>query len=265
MYQMICSDTDRRRHEEPTDHRRPRPRRRCQRRDRQSHPRRLGVGAPAGRCSAFRRRPARSASTEWVPSKRAREESMPQLSPRLPAAAVAPRTVPADRARRSGRRHARRRDDEIEPVIEFVDRLDPEHIAERLMAPRRRVRRGVRDRGGSSAGRARRSRRSRPGASRSSPTSPISPLQTAPATSAPTTGSSGGPRPGSSPRPPTAPGRVAVFIGNHRYQCQDISDASFRSYVRENASHLTVEDSRPTHEDPKEAHRIVSGLLAEHG
>ena len=28
-------------------------------------------------------------------------------------------------------------------------------------------------------------------------------------------------------------------------------------------SHLTVEDSRPTHEDPKEAHRIVSGLLAE--
>ena len=56
---------------------------------------------------------------------------------------------------------------------------------------------------------------------------------------------------------------MAVFIGNHRYQCQDISDASFRSYVREHASHLTVEDSRPTHEDPKEAHRIVSGLLAE--
>ena len=46
------------------------------------------------------------------------------------------------------------------------------------------------------------------------------------------------------------PGRIAVFIGNHRYQCQDISDASFRSYIRENASHLLVEDSRPTHEDP---------------
>ena len=28
-------------------------------------------------------------------------------------------------------------------------------------------------------------------------------------------------------------------------------------------SHLTIEDSRPTHEDPKEAHRIVSGLLAD--
>ena len=60
-----------------------------------------------------------------------------------------------------------------------------------------------------------------------------------------------------------APGRVAVFIGNHRYQCQDISDASFRSYIRENASHLTVEDSRPTHEDPEEAYRLVSDLLGD--
>jgi len=27
----------------------------------------------------------------------------------------------------------------------------------------------------------------------------------------------------------TDPGRIAVFIGNHRYQCQDVADASFRS------------------------------------
>jgi LacI family transcriptional regulator len=58
------------------------------------------------------------------------------------------------------------------------------------------------------------------------------------------------------------PGRVAVFIGNHRYQCQDISDASFRSYIREHASHLTVDDSRPTHEEPQQAYKIVSELLA---
>lgn len=58
-------------------------------------------------------------------------------------------------------------------------------------------------------------------------------------------------------------GRVAVFIGNHRYQCQDIADASFRSYVREHAPHLTVEDSRPTHEEPAEAYRLTSRLLAE--
>lgn len=41
-----------------------------------------------------------------------------------------------------------------------------------------------------------------------------------------------------------APGRVALFIGNHRYQCQDVSDASFRSYMREHALHLQIDDSQ---------------------
>ncbi|WP_324563323.1 LacI family DNA-binding transcriptional regulator [Amaricoccus sp.] len=59
------------------------------------------------------------------------------------------------------------------------------------------------------------------------------------------------------------PGRVQVLIGNHRYQCQDISEASFRSYMREHAGHLGIEDSLPTHEEPKEAHRLISKLLAE--
>ena len=59
------------------------------------------------------------------------------------------------------------------------------------------------------------------------------------------------------------PGHVAVFIGNHRYQCQDVSEASFRSYIREYADRLTVDDARPTHESPDEAHRLVSGLLTE--
>lgn len=57
------------------------------------------------------------------------------------------------------------------------------------------------------------------------------------------------------------PGRIAVFLGNHRYQCQDVSDASFRSYIREHAPHLTVEDSRPTHEESAEAYRMVKELL----
>lgn len=56
-------------------------------------------------------------------------------------------------------------------------------------------------------------------------------------------------------------GRVAVLLGNHRYQCQDVADASFRSYLREHASRLIVDDSRPTFEEPAEAHRIVSELL----
>ncbi|WP_239495809.1 substrate-binding domain-containing protein [Yoonia maritima] len=59
--------------------------------------------------------------------------------------------------------------------------------------------------------------------------------------------------------PPT--GRIAIFQGNHRYMCQDTADASFRSYVRENAPILVVEDSRPTHEIPDNAYQMVRELL----
>lgn len=59
----------------------------------------------------------------------------------------------------------------------------------------------------------------------------------------------------------SGPGRVAVFLGNHRYQCQDVADASMRSYMREHAPRLTVEDSRPTQEEPDVAFRMVAELL----
>ncbi|SEI01023.1 LacI family transcriptional regulator [Rhizobium tibeticum] len=58
-------------------------------------------------------------------------------------------------------------------------------------------------------------------------------------------------------------GRIAVFIGNHRYQCQDICDASFRSYMREHAPHLQIDDSRPTHEESQQAYQMVRELLAD--
>ncbi|CDM62651.1 MULTISPECIES: LacI family DNA-binding transcriptional regulator [Rhizobium] len=57
-------------------------------------------------------------------------------------------------------------------------------------------------------------------------------------------------------------GRIAVFIGNHRYQCQDICDASFRSYMREHAPDLQIDDSRPTHEESHQAYQMVRELLA---
>lgn len=60
----------------------------------------------------------------------------------------------------------------------------------------------------------------------------------------------------------SGPGRVAVFIGHHRYQCQDVSDASFRSYLREYAPRLSVAESQTTHEEPANAYRMVSDLLA---
>lgn len=56
-------------------------------------------------------------------------------------------------------------------------------------------------------------------------------------------------------------GRIAVFIGNHRYQCQDVADAGFRSYIREFNAELTVDESRPTHEDPNSAYDMVKELL----
>ena len=59
-------------------------------------------------------------------------------------------------------------------------------------------------------------------------------------------------------------GRVAVFIGNHRYQCQDVADAAFRSYIREHAPDLIVGESEPTHEDSNNAYRMVKDLLAKH-
>lgn len=60
-----------------------------------------------------------------------------------------------------------------------------------------------------------------------------------------------------------AEGRIAVLQGNHRYQCQDVADASFRSYLREHAPNLSVTDSRPTHEDSSRAYTLVKDLLEE--
>lgn len=60
------------------------------------------------------------------------------------------------------------------------------------------------------------------------------------------------------------PGRVALFIGNHRYRSQDVNDAAFRSYMREHAPAFTVDDSQLTYEMPENAYRMVKSLLADH-
>ncbi len=59
-------------------------------------------------------------------------------------------------------------------------------------------------------------------------------------------------------------GRVAVYIGNHRYQCQDVADASFRSYMRENAPRLVIAESKPTHENGTLAYELVRDEIKEH-
>ncbi|RBP83821.1 LacI family DNA-binding transcriptional regulator [Marinomonas rhizomae] len=57
---------------------------------------------------------------------------------------------------------------------------------------------------------------------------------------------------------------VVPLIGSHRYQCQDISDSSFRSYIREMAPDVTVLETLLTKEEPDEAYKVVKHALQEH-
>jgi LacI family transcriptional regulator len=59
------------------------------------------------------------------------------------------------------------------------------------------------------------------------------------------------------------PGKVFPFVGSHRYQCQDISDASFRSFMREHAPDFQVSETLLTHEEPDNAYGIVRKLIKE--
>ncbi|WP_176715545.1 LacI family DNA-binding transcriptional regulator [Thioclava sp. SK-1] len=57
------------------------------------------------------------------------------------------------------------------------------------------------------------------------------------------------------------PGKLVIFQGNPRYQCQDVADASFRSYFREIAPEFMIEESQTTHEEPLQAYEITRDLL----
>ncbi|MCB9993560.1 MAG: LacI family DNA-binding transcriptional regulator [Hyphomicrobiaceae bacterium] len=59
-------------------------------------------------------------------------------------------------------------------------------------------------------------------------------------------------------------GTVAAFVGNHRYQCQDIADASFRSYFREKAPQFVVSEAIPTHEDSDVAYKVVKQIAVDY-
>lgn len=57
------------------------------------------------------------------------------------------------------------------------------------------------------------------------------------------------------------PGKVAPLIGSNRYQCQDVADASFRSYLRENAPEFHVTETLLTHEEPESAYAIIRDVI----
>jgi LacI family transcriptional regulator len=56
-------------------------------------------------------------------------------------------------------------------------------------------------------------------------------------------------------------GRVAILVGSHRYLCQDVSEMSFRSYMREHAPRFSVMESVTTFEDPGYAYENTIDLL----
>lgn len=60
------------------------------------------------------------------------------------------------------------------------------------------------------------------------------------------------------------PGKVGLLAGNHRFLCQELSEISFRSYLREHAPQFQVLDTRLTHEDVSQARRVAEALLCDH-
>jgi LacI family transcriptional regulator len=60
------------------------------------------------------------------------------------------------------------------------------------------------------------------------------------------------------------PGKVGLLGGDHRFLCQELSEISFRSYLREHAPHFQVLDTRLTHEDAGQARQVTEALLADH-
>jgi LacI family transcriptional regulator len=56
-------------------------------------------------------------------------------------------------------------------------------------------------------------------------------------------------------------GKVGIFVGNHRYLCQDICEIRFRSYFRERAPEFQVLDGIPTFEDSGYGYQSALDLM----
>lgn len=60
------------------------------------------------------------------------------------------------------------------------------------------------------------------------------------------------------------PGRVAIFVGTHRFQCQELAEMSFRSFVREHAPRFEVLEPMMTLDSPALAAEGMHALLRRH-
>lgn len=58
------------------------------------------------------------------------------------------------------------------------------------------------------------------------------------------------------------PGKVAILVGNHRYRCQEWNEIGFRSYCREHAPDITLLEPLQTFESAAIARDVAHQLLA---
>ncbi len=59
-------------------------------------------------------------------------------------------------------------------------------------------------------------------------------------------------------------GPLAVFVGTHRFQCQELCEMSFRSYVRERAPAFELLETQVTFESDEHAEEAARDLLRRH-
>lgn len=60
------------------------------------------------------------------------------------------------------------------------------------------------------------------------------------------------------------PGKLAVFLGSHRFQCQELAEMSFRSYIREHAPQFELLEPMGTLESNAMAEESARNLLQRH-
>lgn len=58
------------------------------------------------------------------------------------------------------------------------------------------------------------------------------------------------------------PGKIAIFVGNHRYRCQELNEIAFRAYLRELAPDFEILEPCSTWEDNEVAEKLTHELLA---
>lgn len=61
-----------------------------------------------------------------------------------------------------------------------------------------------------------------------------------------------------------APGKVAMYVGSPRFQCQELSEISFRSYIREHAPDFTLLETISTLESEEYGEERTHDLIQHH-